>query len=267
MASAALQQPRWMPFARQVSAQTFFAQEMRVVLPEESACQIYYYGVIEEDVTSFFLTHVTEGMTVIDVGAHSGYFTLLAATLVHPSGSVHAFEPARRTCALLRHNTRQHRNVTIRQQALWSSRTTMPFHEYGARHSTLNSVRTHRLIWESGLARQQSYDVECLSLDEYCTAFGIAPDFIKIDAETAEPQILRGGLQTLARHRPIISLELWDDESRNSREDILCLLDHGYGAFEYQAGAILPHRLRDRYEYTNVLFVHPRRAKDPCPPD
>jgi hypothetical protein len=104
-------------------------------------------------------------------------------------------------------------------------------------------------------------------LDEYCTAFGIAPDFIKIDAETAEPQILRGGLETLARHRPIISLELWDDESRNSREDILCLLDHGYGAFEYRAGAILPHRLRDRYEYTNVLFAHPRQAKAPCPPD
>jgi hypothetical protein len=37
---------------------------MRVVLPEESACQIFYYGAIEEDVTSFLLTYVTGGMTL-----------------------------------------------------------------------------------------------------------------------------------------------------------------------------------------------------------
>src|SRR5918992_4491420 len=111
--AAALRLPLWVPFARQVSAQTFFEEEMLVVLPEESACQLFYYGVIEEDVTAFLLTYLTEGMTFIDVGAHSGYFTLLASQLVHPSGWVHAFEPARRTCARLRHNTRRHRNVTI----------------------------------------------------------------------------------------------------------------------------------------------------------
>jgi FkbM family methyltransferase len=161
---AALRLPRGVPFARPVSARTFFGEEMRVVLPEESACQLWYYGFIEEDVTAFLLTYVREGMTVIDVGAHSGYFTLLASALVQPSGWVHAFEPARRTCARLRHNTRRHRNVTVQQQALWSSRTTRPFHEYGERYSTLNSVSNHRLIQEIGRVRQRSYDVECLSL-------------------------------------------------------------------------------------------------------
>jgi FkbM family methyltransferase len=259
----ALRLPRCVPFTRRVSAQTFFDEEMLVVLPEESACQIFYYGVIEEDVTSFLLTRLTAGMTFIDVGAHSGYFTLLASKLVHSSGWVHAFEPAQQTFEILRHNTSRHRNITIQQKALWSRRTTRPFHEYGRRYSALNSLRNHRLIKESGLAPQRSYHVECVSLDEYCSAFAIAPDFIKIDAETSEPQILRGSLQTLVRHRPIISLEVWDDASRNSRDDIVFLLDHGYAAFEYQAGAILPHRIRDRYEYTNILFIHPRYAKGP----
>jgi FkbM family methyltransferase len=258
---AALRLPRGVPFARPVSARTFFGEEMRVVLPEESACQLWYYGFIEEDVTAFLLTYVREGMTVIDVGAHSGYFTLLASALVQPSGWVHAFEPARRTCARLRHNTRRHRNVTVQQQALWSSRTTRPFHEYGERYSTLNSVSNHRLIQEIGRVRQRSYDVECLSLDEYCTAAGIAPDFIKIDAETAEPQILRGSVHTLVRHRPIIAIEVWDDPARHSRDDITFLLNHGYEAFEYHMGAILPHHLRDGYEYTNLLFSHPSAAK------
>jgi hypothetical protein len=134
---AALRLPLSVPFARQVSAQTFFEAEMLVVLPEESACQIFYDGIIEEDSTSFFLTCVTEGMTVIDVGTHRGYFTL-------------------------------------QLKALWSTRTTRPFHEYGRRYSALHSVRNHWLIKESGLARHRSFPVECVSLDEYGTACTLA---------------------------------------------------------------------------------------------
>lgn len=256
-----LRLPRCVPISIQVPAHTFFGAEMRVLLPEQSACEIFCHGAIEEDVTSFLLTHVTEGMTFIDVGANLGYFSLLAATLVGPSGQVHAFEPARGTCEILRHNTRRHGNITVQQKALWSCRTTLPFHEYGGRYSALNSVRNHRLIHESGLAPKRSYPVEAITLDEYCSAFDLAPDFIKIDAETAEPQILRGSEHTLARHRPVIAVEVWDDPARDGRDDIAFLTDHGYEAFAYQTGAIIPHRLRDSYEYTNLLFVHPRKAQ------
>jgi FkbM family methyltransferase len=130
---------------------------------------------------------------------------LLASTLVHPSGWVHAFEPTQQTFAILRHNTSRHRNIPIQPKALWSTRTTRPFHEYGGQYSALSSLRNHRLIKESGLARHRSYLVECVSLDEYGTAYALAPDVIKIDAETSEPQILRGSIQALVQHRPIIS--------------------------------------------------------------
>jgi len=75
------------------------------------------------------------------------------------------------------------------------------------------------------------------------TQYPWASDFIEIDAETSEPQILRGSAQLIARHAPIISLEVWDDDARNSREDIAFLLAHGYTVFEYHAGAIIPHCL------------------------
>jgi Methyltransferase FkbM domain len=102
-------------------------------------------------------------------------------------------------------------------------------------------------------------------LDEYCTASALAPDFIKIDAETAEPQILHGSRHTLAQYRPIIAMEVWDDAARNSRDDIVFLLNHGYEVFEYQAGVIIPHCLRERYEYTNLLFVYPQKASGSGP--
>jgi len=249
------------PFVCQVHATTFFDAEMLVVLPEESACQLYGSGIIEEDVTTFLRTHVRPGMTVIDVGANLGHFTLRAAHLGQPSGSVHAFEPAPQTCTLLRRNTHGKRNITVRQQALWSSRRTMTFYDYGPQYSVLNSLRPHRLVHEAQIRLKQTYEVECLPLDAYCAECHLVPDLIKLDAESAEPHILRGSAHTIARYKPIISLEVWDDTSRNSREDLAFLLDHGYAAFEYQAGAIIPHRLRERYDYTNILLVHHSRVR------
>jgi FkbM family methyltransferase len=265
VSSAALRMRPFMPFAREVHARTFFDAEMRVVLPEESACQLYGSGMIEEDVTTFLLTHVRPGMTFIDVGANVGYFTLLAAHLVQPSGSVHAFEPAPQTFSLLQRNTYGKPNITVHQQALWSSRTTMTFYDYGPQYSVLNSLRQHRLVHEAQIRLKQAYEVDCLPLDAYCAEFRLAPDFIKLDAESAEPHILRGSAHTIAQHKPIIALEVWDDPSRNSRDDLAFLLDHGYAPFEYQAGAITPHRLKERYAYTNILLVHPQRVRGAAP--
>jgi hypothetical protein len=76
---------------------------------------------------------------------------------------------------------------------------------------------------------------------------------------------LRGSKHTHVRHRPIIAIEVWDDPARNSRDDIVFLLNHGYEAFEYHAGAIIPHRLRDSYGYTNLLFVRPPKAQGLAP--
>ena len=258
---AALKGRRTLPCSLPVQARTFFGEMLRVVLPEESACQLWYYGFIEEDVTWFLLTHLKEDMTFIDVGANVGYYTLLASRLVGPYGAIHAFEPAQRTFAILRHNTHRQTNITIQQKALWSDRTRMTFHEYGDHYSTLNSLRQHRLVRESRIPLHRSYDVECVSLDEYCRTYSVVPDFIKIDAEISEPQILRGSTHLISQHRPIIVLEVWDDESRRSREDILFLLAHNYTAYEYYAGKLVPHRLRDCYEYTNLLFVSSSAAR------
>ncbi|MDA5110852.1 FkbM family methyltransferase [Brevibacillus thermoruber] len=54
---------------------------------------IMLFGQWEEAVTRQFITAVKPGMTVLDLGAHSGYYSLLAGTRVGPSGSVHSFEP------------------------------------------------------------------------------------------------------------------------------------------------------------------------------
>lgn len=59
-----------------------------VMVPE-----ILAYGCHEEEETEIFKKHLRGGMTVLDIGANVGYYTLLASDLAGPRGKVYAFEP------------------------------------------------------------------------------------------------------------------------------------------------------------------------------
>jgi FkbM family methyltransferase len=61
-------------------------------------------GVWEPHVTSVFRELLHPGDVCVDVGAHAGYFTLLAAKRVGPKGRVFAIEPSPGTYAALRGN-------------------------------------------------------------------------------------------------------------------------------------------------------------------
>lgn len=54
---------------------------------------ILLWGQWEEWVTRQFISAIKPGMTVLDLGAHSGYFSVLAGVRVGPNGTVHSFEP------------------------------------------------------------------------------------------------------------------------------------------------------------------------------
>lgn len=50
-------------------------------------------GIWEDWIGKVFMSYVKPGMTVLDIGAHSGYFSVLAGMLTGPTGAVHSFEP------------------------------------------------------------------------------------------------------------------------------------------------------------------------------
>ena len=78
--------------SRRVVAETFWWAPMTVYLPEPLSCQIYAYGYFEQGLSTMMLEYVTAGMTVFDIGAHFGYFSL-ASWLTGTNGEVHCFEP------------------------------------------------------------------------------------------------------------------------------------------------------------------------------
>jgi hypothetical protein len=102
--------------------------------------------------------------------------------------------------------------------------------------------------------------VEALPLDQYCADHGIEPTLIKIDAESAEWDVLQGMADLLTAVRPIICLEVGDfdlDQVKASAELVEYLMNLNYSAFEYcnMREPLRPHLVRDRYDYGNLVFI------------
>lgn len=77
------------------SATLFFGKKMIMALP--AATDIYLTGgkshSSEIRLAAFLIRNLAPGNNFLDIGAHYGYFTLLAAELVGGTGKVRAFEP------------------------------------------------------------------------------------------------------------------------------------------------------------------------------
>jgi FkbM family methyltransferase len=139
-----------------------------------------------------FRAAVRPGMTVLDVGANVGAYTLMFATWVGERGRVFAFEPAPDACNGLRAHVTLNGfedRVTIVQAALAASPGTAPFaiHPSGGASS---------LAFRS-VDRATRINVATDTIDSVCKAQGLLPAVIKIDVEGAELDVLTGARNTL----------------------------------------------------------------------
>ena len=249
-----------------VETKTWWGSRMLVSLPEPASVQIFLDGQMDPNLTEFLCHALKPGQTFVDVGAHLGYFSLLAQHLVRPSGQVVAFEPAPQTFALLARNAARAGSIQVHALALWSESAELPFNTYGQRFSAYNSffgprvapAYLHRL-------RKRSISVNATSLDEFLSQHPMAVHCIKIDAESAELAILRGAVRTLATHKPVVIAEVGDlgvDSAPKSAQMVDFLCKQGYQAWEWRAGTLHPHAVQDQYEAGNLIFIHQERTQD-----
>jgi FkbM family methyltransferase len=242
-----------------VRVRTFWGTKMRVRIPEAVSNQLFCCGLFEPSVTAFMLQVLRQGNTFVDVGAHYGYFTLLAAHLVGDKGRVDAFEPTPSTFGVLVGNVRSLPYVFANQKAVWSQQSELTVADFGTRLAAYNSVFPPRL--DGGPSRREQrgqVQVEAVCLDDYCASQNIHPTFIKIDAESAEYRILQGMERLLGRDRPFVSLEVGDfDIPSVPRSGTLlqAMIGKEYVPFEYAGGLIRPHTVGESYQYDNILFV------------
>lgn len=195
-------------------------------------------GFWEIAVTRQFTQYIKPGMHCVDVGANFGYFTLLMSGIAGSTGKVHAFEPNPAITPYL--------SQTIGLNGCTRNVSLHPVGASNVEGTSFISVnesypQNGHLIGGNREALQQEKisEVPLRTLD----SFGFeALDFIKIDAEGHEVEVLEGAQETLVRFSPTMIIEVNFDrgytytdllrlfEFRHGRT-IFCISDNGLVPF------------------------------------
>ncbi len=206
---------------------------------------VYYHYDIDSSLEATLIRRlVSPSDTFVDVGAHVGYFTLIAGKYAR---QVYAFEPSPATYAYLRRNLELNPSVQSKITAYQKGLS-----------DRAGQLLLHRPASQPDMASLQPTDMpdtitETVEIDTLDHALPSAQiSFLKVDVEGAEFGVLNGGRDRIAASSPIILCELFESFQQrfgHTCDDIVHLLEsHGYEAYQVEEsdslrGRVAVHRL------------------------
>ena len=198
-------------------------------------------GAYEPEVSLFLMRVLRDGDLFVDIGAHVGYFSILAAKLVGEKGQVISFEPEDINFEHLKSNMALNNlyNITLFQRPVTEKIEMRTFY--------INSDGDGgHALWDPGLfpgnerskAKPQPRNVETITLDAVLSDKVVKkqPKIIKIDTEGAEKNVLEGARDMLEKRRvPFVICELHEFGLREmgaSQDGLRSFMrDYGYETF------------------------------------
>ncbi|HVE76716.1 MAG TPA: FkbM family methyltransferase [Actinomycetota bacterium] len=160
----------------------------------------------------FISTHVREGETAWDLGADSGWFTLLLAQCVGRGGRVDSFEPFPSNVRRIKANMDLNRMTWINLNAVAVGAKSGKQFFVPPSDEAAGGLPFLRHCTSVGYLTKESnvgaLEVPQVTLDEYADTTGVRDlAFIKMDIEGSEVDALRGGRAVIDRFRPILAVE------------------------------------------------------------
>lgn len=152
----------------------------------------YILGIQEVYKTDAFVSNFKKGDTFYDIGAHVGYFSAIAASINNGSGEIFAFEPRPMNIKFFRKHMQVNRflNVRLFEAAVGDCEKEVGFdpgHGSATGHVCSDGKIKVRQLWIDQMIRDGLIS---------------SPDFVKIDVEGAEMDVLRGLKDVISDRRP-----------------------------------------------------------------
>jgi FkbM family methyltransferase len=209
----------------------------------------------ERQIVLDFIRLIGRRDTIYDVGGHIGFTSMLFSALA-VDGAVHVFEPSPDNLRYLRRNVAHNPNVTVIAAAVGAEpgRASLHLEDLSGQNNSL--VPDGRVLDRTARSvhvqpHVDVTEVEVVTLDGHAARHQTKPDFVKVDVEGFEWEVLQGALETVRDHCPIWMVEL----TRRRDETLAWMEGRGY--------APLDERLRrlDRPPWPgqNVVFMHRER--------
>ena len=206
---------------------------------------LYYFRSFDDDIFAFLRRYLQPGQVVVDVGANIGLYSAFAAKRIGPGGRVFSFEPNPDVFARLQANAAGP-NIRLLPSAVGP--------QSGSVGLCLNADTAKSSVMRHDAVGPVT-EVPCITLDAFLreNLGSRRVDFLKIDVEGFDYDVLAGARECLARQR----FGLVQTECTERRTDMFRLLaDAGYRVCRLAGRGMVPLDARDDLPF-NLFAFHP----------
>lgn len=192
-----------------------------------------WLGTYEYDNQRVFEEWIKPGNVVFDIGAHVGFFTLLASSLVDETGKVFAFEPLPRNLNYLREHLQlnQISNVEVIEAAV-------------SEHCGETRLNQSVSSYQTQVVERGDLQVTKVCLDDLIEYDNFpVPNYIKIDVEGHEKFALKGAQKCLSQAHPTIFLSIHGRPVYQQCRQILESFDYKIKVLASEVNGQLPKNL------------------------
>ncbi len=233
---------------------TFFGLPIRTLLPSGTDIVLNKIKSHDSEIRlSKYLTKVLQpGDVFVDVGAHYGYYSLLASALVGNIGRVYGIEASQSSYNNLKENVESFNNIQIFHAAAGDKPGMVTFFEYPGPYAEYNTTVPGAYIDQKWFrhVKQTVNTVPILLLDDLFINEKINAAILKIDVEGGESSVLRGLTSALREKQLTIAMEYLSSTGPGShhREAADILYKAGYQSYSIASeGELIPVSLIDKY--------------------
>lgn len=222
--------------------------------------RLIYCNQFEKDEFQFMDKYVKNGTVVYDIGANIGLHSLYLSTVIGDSGVCYAFEPVKSTYDSLNENVLLNgfKNIVSYNVALSDKEETLEMYKSKNGYDAWNSLGGFQKI---GNNQYELEKVVCIPLDSFLEKNPDVkkPDFLKIDTEGWEMNVLKGAHNFLKDNSPVLMMEYAQRNLNltNTRQsdlhDYLTSLGYNLYQYDYKNDRFLPVNRDDIYDYINII--------------
>jgi FkbM family methyltransferase len=211
--------------------------------------RIYLDGTFEKEELNLCSKYIKHDSIVLDIGANIGTHSVFFSNIAI-DGVVFSFEPSKDTFGLLLNNVKSSPNIIPLNIALSDRSELLSFFE--CEDNALSGLKD---TLRSPVKNKTQ--VICLKGDSLVSDLNLTKiDFIKIDVEGLEEQVLKGLEKTICRNKPIIFCEIFKGKKSNLSPEstINYIIRLGYDAYVMTAKGLSKFTSHSDSE-SNYLFL------------
>lgn len=209
----------------------------------------FYKNISDRQKIVLFKNIIKPGMSVLDLGANIGFYTVLFSKLVGKNGKVFAFEPDAKNFKHLEKNTKALYNTVIEKKAVSDKTGEINFY-------ISKDLNVDHQSYDIGEGRDYE-KADAVALDDYFPD-NIKIDFIKIDIQGYEPIALKGMSKIIRQPgRMVVFGELWPyglQKAGSSAEEYLQFLkSRGFKIKFFEGEIDYNEKIKDKNFYTDFI--------------